>query len=128
MTCIAQESLLKITKSQQETVKPKKLLRRESVQSLGIGDSRTSIMPYTTFCLMIPKRRLSLEGKPPKSIIMRSRERCIVDHRMRSCSAVCHKRSHRKYSKKRMMTCVELINPVQNSEIDSEDWDIIGLR
>ena len=55
-TCIAQESLLKIVKSRQETVKPKKLLRRQRVQSLGIGDSRTLTMPCTTFCLMIPKR------------------------------------------------------------------------
>ena len=43
-------------------------------------------------------------------------------------SAVCHKRRHRKYSKKRMMACVELISPIRSLGIDSEDWDIISLR
>ena len=98
--------------SRQETVKPKKLLRRQPVQSLGIGDSRTLTMPCTSFCLMIPKRRLPLEGKPPNSTIMRSREHCIADRMTGSSSTACHKRSHRKYAKKSMTACMELISLV----------------
>ena len=98
---------MKIAKSRQETVKPKKLLRHQPVQSLGIGDSRTLTMPCMAFCVMIPKRRLlSLEGKPSNFTIMRSREHCIADRMTGSSSAACHERSHRKYSKKRTMACV----------------------
>jgi len=92
--------------------KPKKLLKLRPVQSLGIGNFRTSTMPCTASCLMIPKKRLSLDGKPPNSTIMRSREHCIADRMTGSSSAAYHKRRSRKYSKKRMTACVELISPV----------------
>jgi len=47
---------------------------------------------------------------------------------MESSSAACHKKRHRKYSKRFMTVCVELTSLVQNLEIDSEDWDIIGQK
>jgi len=128
MTCIAQESLLKIIKSQQKTVKLKKLWKLQQVQSLRIGDSPTSTMHYTASCLMIPKKRLPLEGKPPNSIIMRSHEHCIADRMTEPSSTAYHKRRHRKFSKKRILVCAKLISLVWSLEIDSEDWDIIDLR
>jgi len=45
---------------------------------------------------------------------------------MESSSVAYHMNKHRRHSKKLMMVCMELTNPVQNLEIDSEDWDIIG--
>ena len=47
---------------------------------------------------------------------------------MESSSAACHIKKHKKYSKRLMTACVELINLVQNLGIDSEDSDIIGQR
>jgi len=85
-------------------------------------------MSCTTSCLMIPKKRLPLEGKPPNFTIIRSREHCIVDCIMGSCFAAYHKKRHMRYWKKRMTAYVEPINLVQNLGIDSKDWDIIGLR
>ena len=41
---------------------------------------------------MLPKKRLPLEGKPPNSTIMRSREHCIADRMTGSSSAAYHKR------------------------------------
>ena len=99
-------SLLKIIKSRQETVKSKKLLSRQPVQSLGIGDSLTLTMPCMASFLMIPKKRPPLEGKPPNSTIIRSREHCIVDRMTGSCSAVYNRRRRRMYSKKRMTAYV----------------------
>ena len=98
----------------------KEALETSAGPKLRDCDSRTSTMPYMASCLMIPKKRLPLEGKPPNSIIMRSREHCIADRMTGSSSAAYHKRRRRKYSKKRMMTCVELISLVQSLEIDSE--------
>ena len=88
--------LLKITRSQQEIVKSKKLLSRQPAQSLETGDSLTLIMSCTASCLMIPKKRLSLEGKPPNSTIMRSHEHCIVDRMTGSYFAAYHKKRHRR--------------------------------
>jgi len=47
---------------------------------------------------------------------------------MESSSVAYHIKRHRKHSKRLMTVCAELINLVQNLEIDSEDWDIIGQR
>ena len=60
---IASEDYQKLT----ETVKSKKLLSRQPVQNLETGDSLTLTMSCTASCLMIPKKRLTLEGKPPNS-------------------------------------------------------------
>ena len=47
---------------------------------------------------------------------------------MESSSAAYHIKRHMKHSKRLMMECAELTNLVQNLEIDSDDWDIIGQR
>jgi len=65
-----------------------------------------------TFYLMTLKRWLALEGKSLNSTIMRSREYCIADPMMESSSATCHTKRLRKYSKRLMMVCVELISLV----------------
>ena len=75
---------------------------------------------------MTPKRRLLLERKPPNSTMMRSREHCIADRMMGSSSATCHRRRHKKYSKKRMMVCVELISLAPSLGIDSEGWVLLA--
>ena len=88
----------------------KEALELQQVQSSGTSDSHTSTMHCTAPFLMTPKRQLPLEGKPLNSIIMRSREHCTLDRMMGSSFAACHRRRHRKYSKKRMTACVELIS------------------
>jgi len=47
---------------------------------------------------------------------------------MKFSSVACHVKRLRKHSKRLMTVCAELTNLVQNLEIDSEDWDIIGQR
>ena len=47
---------------------------------------------------------------------------------MKSSSAACHIKRHRKHSKWLVMVCVELTNLVQNLEIDSKVLDIIGQK
>jgi len=77
---------------------------------------------------MTLKRRLPLKGRPLDSITMWSHEYCITDHMVESSSATYHTKKHRRHSKKFMTVCVELTNLVQNLEIDSKDWVIIGQR
>jgi len=47
---------------------------------------------------------------------------------MESSSAGYHIKRHKKYSKRLMTVCAELINLVKSSEIDSEDMGIISRR
>ena len=75
-----------------------------------------------------PKEAAVIRRKALKSTIMRSREHYIADRMMGSSSGACHRRRYRKYSKKRMTACVELISLVRSLEIDSEDCGIIGQR
>ena len=77
---------------------------------------------------MTLKRWLPLKGRPLDPITIWSREHCIVDHMMESSSVACHTKKHMRHSKKLMTVCVELTSSVQNLEIDSKDWDIIGQR
>ena len=108
--CIADRTMESYSDAFHIRRRSKKLLRLQWVQNSGIDNSRTSTMYCMASCLMIPKKQLPLEGKPPNSIIMRSHEHCIADRMTRSSSAAYHKRRHRKYSKKRMMACVKLIS------------------
>ena len=85
-------------------------------------------MPYTTYCPMILKSRLPSEGRPLDSTTMWSPEHCIADRMMESSSAAYHTKRHRKYSKRLMTVCVELISLVRSLEINSQDWGIIGQK
>ena len=90
---------------------------KEALESSASPEPRdwrflTLTMPCMASCLMILKKRLPLEGKPPNSIIMRSCEHCIANRMTGFSSAAYHQRRHSKYSKKRMMACVELISLV----------------
>jgi len=77
---------------------------------------------------MTLERRLPLKGGPLNFTIMQSQEHYIADRMIESSSAACHINTHRKYSKRLMMACVELTNLIQKLENNSEDWDIIGQR
>ena len=128
MTCIVQDLLLKTTKSRQGP--------SSQISSRDFNWSRAERLAIPVhwlrivwhFFLMTLKRRLPLEGKPLNSTKMRSHKHCIADRMMEFSSTAYQIKRHMRYSKKLMMICVKLTNLVQNLEINSEDWDIIGPR
>jgi len=75
-----------------------------------------------------PKEAAAIRRKTPKFYYNAIREYCTADRMTGSSSTAYHKRRHRKYSKKCMMVCAELISLVQSLGIDFKDWDIIDLR
>jgi len=74
-----------------------------------------------------PKEAAAIK-KSLNSTTMRSQEHFITDRMIESSSVACHMKTLRKHSKRLTTVCVELTNPVENLEIDSEDWDIIGQK
>jgi len=127
MTCIVQNSLLKIIRLQSE-VKSKRFLRTQQVQNLGIGNSYSSTMSYMAYYPIIPRRKQPSEGKRLDSTIMRSREHFIADRMMESYFVAFRTKRHRKPSEKLTMVRAELINLALNLEISYEDLATTGQR
>ena len=88
-----QNSPLKTVRTRKEIFESMRFLRLQQVQKSGIGDSHSSTMSYTVYCLMILRRQLPLEGKLLDSITKQLHEHYIAD-RMRHRK---HSRSSRRY-------------------------------
>jgi len=78
-----------------------------------------------TYCPIILRRQLPLEGRLLDSITMRSHERYITDRIMESCSVAFHTKRHKKHSGKLMTACTKLINLDPDLGTDLEDLAII---
>ena len=73
--------------------------------------SHSSIMSYTTYCPMILRKQLSLEGKLFDSITMKSRKHYIIDRMIKALFVAFYTKRHRNHSRKLTMACAELTNP-----------------
>jgi len=73
-----------------------------------------------------PKKAAAVRRKASKFYYNAITQTLYADHKTESSSTAYQIKRQKKYSKKRMTECVELISLAQSLEIDSEDWGIIG--
>ena len=99
---------------------------KEALESSAGPEPRDWRFPYIDYALYgihpdDPKEASAIRRKAPKFYYNAITRTLYVDHMTGSCSAVCPKKRRRRYSKKRMTACMQLINLVQSLGIDSED-------